>query len=281
MLATMPPKASSASSPCSTARHLRVESVPQNACLRLARCAITASGFRPLPPLKYHVWTDASPRRSCFATGTRLRQRELDATSTRSATAVQQPVPPCVRTRSCAPERDSIAQGALICGRAAPNLPDAIVAASVCRGPAEPGSRVVFAERHALLVMIRLRQTAKNPCWLATTRRMQFCAHACRRDFRRYAGALAVAVMRSSTGPSNTGDKLRSGARVHAANRRGHSAAPPAERRLRREGWCRRKLRQLHPLVRPRVDASSAPSSSRVLLSEPNVRLPCRPICLP
>ena len=48
---------------------------------------------------------------------------------------------------------------------------------------------------------------------------------------------------------SNTGDKLRSGARVHAVSRRGHSAAPPAERRLRREGWCRRKLRQLHPLV--------------------------------
>ena len=51
--------------------------------------------------------------------------------------------------------------------------------------------------------------------------------------------------------PPNTGDKLRSGARVHAVNRRGHEAAPPAERRLRREGWCRRKLRQLHPLVGP------------------------------
>src|SRR5512143_911348 len=49
--------------------------------------------------------------------------------------------------------------------------------------------------------------------------------------------------------PPNTGDKLRSGARVRT-RRRGHSAAPPAERRLRREGWCRRKLRQLHPLVR-------------------------------
>ena len=48
---------------------------------------------------------------------------------------------------------------------------------------------------------------------------------------------------------SNTGDKLRSGARVRT-RRRGHEAAPPAERRLRREGWCRRKLRQLHPLVR-------------------------------
>jgi putative transcriptional regulator len=47
----------------------------------------------------------------------------------------------------------------------------------------------------------------------------------------------------------NPGDKLRSGARVHFG-RRGHSATPPAERRLRREGWCRRKLRQLHPLVR-------------------------------
>jgi hypothetical protein len=54
---------------------------------------------------------------------------------------------------------------------------------------------------------------------------------------------------RSATRPSNTGDKLRSGARV-LPRRRGHSAAPSAERRLRREGWCRRKLRQLHPLVR-------------------------------
>jgi len=58
---------------------------------------------------------------------------------------------------------------------------------------------------------------------------------------------------RTSYALPNTGDKLRSGARVHAANRRGHEAAPPAERRLRREGWCRRELRQLHPLVgRPR-----------------------------
>ena len=54
-----------------------------------------------------------------------------------------------------------------------------------------------------------------------------------------------------ATGRQNTGDKLRSGARV-LPRRRGHSAAPPAERRLRREGWCRRKLRQLHPLVLPR-----------------------------
>jgi hypothetical protein len=52
--------------------------------------------------------------------------------------------------------------------------------------------------------------------------------------------------------PPNTGDEPRSGARVHAVSRRGHSAAPPAERRLRREGWCRRKLRQLHPPVRRR-----------------------------
>ena len=61
---------------------------------------------------------------------------------------------------------------------------------------------------------------------------------------------------RSRHGPPNTGDKLRSGARVRP-RRRGHSAAPPAERRLRREGWCRRKLRQLHPLVRRRAAAQS------------------------
>jgi hypothetical protein len=43
--------------------------------------------------------------------------------------------------------------------------------------------------------------------------------------------------------PPNTGDKLRSGARVRPS-RRGHEAACPS--------WqpCRRKLRQLHPLVR-------------------------------
>src|SRR5512146_519344 len=55
-------------------------------------------------------------------------------------------------------------------------------------------------------------------------------------------------VSLAAVGPPNTGDKLRSGARV-LPRRRGHEAAPPAERRLRREGWCRRKLRQLHPLV--------------------------------
>jgi len=43
----------------------------------------------------------------------------------------------------------------------------------------------------------------------------------------------------------------RSGARVQLG-RRGHEAAPPAERRLRREGWCRRKLqlRSTAPLDR-------------------------------
>jgi hypothetical protein len=46
-----------------------------------------------------------------------------------------------------------------------------------------------------------------------------------------------------SVGPSNTADKLRSGARVHA-RRRGHEAALPSSPR------CRRELRQLHPLVR-------------------------------
>ena len=46
--------------------------------------------------------------------------------------------------------------------------------------------------------------------------------------------------------PPNTGDKLRSGARVRTG-RRGHEASCPS--------WqpCRRKLRQLHPLVRRRA----------------------------
>ena len=50
---------------------------------------------------------------------------------------------------------------------------------------------------------------------------------------------------RYSAGPPNTADKLRSGARVRPG-RRGHEAACPS--------WqpCRRKLRQLHPLVRRR-----------------------------
>ena len=42
--------------------------------------------------------------------------------------------------------------------------------------------------------------------------------------------------------PPNTADKLRSGARVQPS-RRGHEPAPPSAER------CRRKLRQLHPLV--------------------------------
>jgi hypothetical protein len=74
---------------------------------------------------------------------------------------------------------------------------------------------------------------------------------------------------RSATGPPNTGDKLRSGARVHP-RRRGHEAAPPAERRLRREGWCRRKLRQLHPLVRWR--RSPSPRRSAWLRSADSFR---------
>jgi hypothetical protein len=51
------------------------------------------------------------------------------------------------------------------------------------------------------------------------------------------------------TCPPNTGDKLRSGARVQPG-RRGHEAACPC--------WqpCRRKLRQLHPLVRPLARSS-------------------------
>ena len=47
-------------------------------------------------------------------------------------------------------------------------------------------------------------------------------------------------------GLPNTADKLRSGARVRPG-RRGHEPAPPSAER------CRRKLRQLHPLVRRRL----------------------------
>ena len=54
------------------------------------------------------------------------------------------------------------------------------------------------------------------------------------------------ASSRFSSGRSNTADKLRSGARVRPG-RRGHEPAPPSAER------CRRKLRQLHPLVRRRV----------------------------
>ncbi len=67
-----------------------------------------------------------------------------------------------------------------------------------------------------------------------------------RRDRSRRAAQLArpcVVHRALRYGPPNTGDKLRSGARVRPG-RRGHEAACPF--------WqpCRRKLRQLHPLVR-------------------------------
>jgi hypothetical protein len=52
-------------------------------------------------------------------------------------------------------------------------------------------------------------------------------------------------------GPANTGDKLRSGARVHAANRRGHSAAPPAAAPLAARG-----------LVPPKASSASSPCST-------------------
>ena len=53
----------------------------------------------------------------------------------------------------------------------------------------------------------------------------------------------SVSTLPPPSRPSNTGDKLRSGARVHVG-RRGHEAACPGRQP------CRRKLRQLHPLVR-------------------------------
>jgi hypothetical protein len=57
-------------------------------------------------------------------------------------------------------------------------------------------------------------------------------------------GSASASFFRSSKGP-NTGDKLRSGARVRTC-RRGHEAACPSRQP------CRRELRQLHPLVRLR-----------------------------
>ena len=71
-------------------------------------------------------------------------------------------------------------------------------------------------------------------------------------DSSRRTDATRVARFVTSTphGSPNTGDKLRSGARVRLG-RRGHEAACPF--------WqpCRRKLRQLHPLVRPPQDIQS------------------------
>ncbi len=77
-------------------------------------------------------------------------------------------------------------------------------------------------------------------------------------------------------GPPNTGDKLRSGARVRP-RRRGHEAACPCWQR------CRRKLRQLHPLVRrprrlrspydvPRRFAVTATAAIAVIRTPPHVR---------
>ncbi len=77
----------------------------------------------------------------------------------------------------------------------------------------------------------------------------------------------------ASSRPSNTGDKLRSGARVHAVNRRGHEAAPPYEPSLPTVIGCRRKLRQLHPLVRWRATPPrrwTAQLRSAVRLPDPN-----------
>src|SRR5512143_2894993 len=51
--------------------------------------------------------------------------------------------------------------------------------------------------------------------------------------------------------PSNTGDKLRSGARVHAVNRRGHSAAPPSAAPLAARG-----------VVPPKASSASSPCST-------------------
>src|SRR5512143_4314770 len=57
--------------------------------------------------------------------------------------------------------------------------------------------------------------------------------------------------------PSNTGDKLRSGARAHAVNRRGHSAAPPSAAPLAARG-----------LVPPKASSASSPCSTAALRSQ-------------
>jgi hypothetical protein len=66
--------------------------------------------------------------------------------------------------------------------------------------------------------------------------------HAQEWDTGATAGQASVSGPLSSSCPPNTADKLRSGARVYPG-RRGHEAAPSCWQR------CRRKLRQLHPLV--------------------------------
>ena len=119
------------------------------------------------------------------------------------------------------------------------------------------------------------RETEKRGCLCAKPRheeaQSQRRAHTWRGDA---AGASELRARRAvstpgsastccfATGRQNTGDKLRSGARV-LPRRRGHEAACPC--------WqpCRRKLRQLHPLVRrPRAQSllSQRPTPDRRVL---------------
>ena len=79
---------------------------------------------------------------------------------------------------------------------------------------------------------------------------------------------VAAAAMLVASGPPNTGDKLRSGARVQP-RRRGHEAALLAVER------CRRKLRQLHPLVRPRRSPPTSGSPPRAHHAKRTRSRPC------
>ena len=220
MLATMPPKASSASSPCSAARripsHVRCQSV------------------RRATP-------DRTPRRRHAALTPRLRGRR--GTATAESTPTSSAASHCARLEQRA--SSAPATPASACDVAAP-------ASNAVRRIDEPHRNVDGARRRAWLAAVR-RPRVPTASRRRDRRSAQPSATSRRRRSRRAAPVVGRRCALAAS-PPNTGDKLRSGARVHAVDRRGHEAACPC--------WqpCRRKLRQLHPLVRRRASIASARS---------------------
>jgi hypothetical protein len=219
ILATMPPKASSASSPCSAAPALR----------RSVACSsgsVDGSHGSTIPGSTLPVRYDSASTAHRALPGDPLVRPEpmLDVPRT---TPMTWPLP----------ARDEVRSPRL--GRGC-NDPEQVLRQPSTRTAQERVRSTCLVDEVAQVSYPRPRHT---PLMLTQQHRAATLARGMEHR------ASSVAVVLAPPRPQNTGDKLRSGARVRPG-RRGHSAAPPAERRLRREGWCRRKPRQLHPLVR-------------------------------
>ena len=200
----MPPKASSASSPCSAASFALPRALsPASRCARPDRTPDSRHSALPC---------DAGGR------GTALSVKPVRPARLRRPVGQSQWHP------------NDLHESARPCGLSEPVKP--------IRSREEPGMRcddAMAMDRHTVPEMAT-QGRATQPL------RPNYSREApCPRP-----GRLPCAL--SATGRPNTGDKLRSGARVHAVTRRGHSAAPSAAAPLAARG-----------LVPPKASSASSP----------------------